>query len=343
MGEPVYGALRPLTPQEEIEQTRLLDAMRRGNVRTPDLTRPGAVSPAQTAVSVAYADTEGDARTENPGYAHIGYGPVDAIIASAASMPFTRPASNDEYDDQTRRYNLTRRLQGVQERYPYQYGAASDPYGIQMGEYPSPPESPPTPSPRTAVDPTSYPGMPLAEGLSWWDTTVSLPVNAIRMSYGASDAPQRFSEAADTFLLGLPTFAKHGTFHPERDSYEDAIRELSSGWYKTPWAMKGMRPQDVEKSRRAAGGVSADGGLEKRDGYTGTLQIMKDFGVPETRGTRVGSYMLDALLDPDSGSLNAIRNLAEGVPSAAARNLAADNGLMFGLEGAGLLNQYMVK
>lgn len=343
MPQPVYGSLRQLTPQEELDQIRLLNAIDDGRVVAPNVDREGATSPAQTAVSLAYADTEADPRTNNPGYAHIGADPVDSYVANTASLPFTRPVSDEEYDDQTRRHNLVRRLQDAAQRYPVQYGDTADISGVPMGMYPQLPSKAPTPSPRTAVNAFTYPGMPLAEGLSWWDTTLSLPVNAIRMTYGASDAPQKFSEAADTFLLGLPTFARHGTFHPERDRYENEVRRQSSGWYKTPWSMYGVTPQDAVQRQQALAGLSDDGSVVKRDGQTGTLQVMQDFGIPETDGTRIGSYMLDALIDPDSGSIDAIRHLIRGVPSAAARGLASDNGVMLGLEGIDWYNQHKVQ
>jgi hypothetical protein len=163
------------------------------------------------------------------------------------------------------------------------------------------------------VNPLTYPGNPIKEGIEFWDTTISLPVNAARMAYGAEDAADRFATAANSALLGIPEFIREGSFSPARDNAEAAYGRVR---FDNPLMfMSGNRADNLVEPPTDPSGM------------TGSLEVMADFGIPENIATRGLSVVLDNAIDPDGGSVRAIRSLLRGRLAQSLGGMASDNAI----------------
>lgn len=253
------------------------------------------------------------------------YSRIPQAVQYAARMGLHRPVGDAEYDQMFRHDALINRLQAIESNSPKAYreyyrrtGNVPNPYELREMERP--------PTKYRPVNPVSYPGASIGEGLAAWDTTVSLPVNAVRMAYGADDAADKFASAANAALLRIPEFVRSGTFYPGRDAYEQM---LGSFKFDDPQMMKYGRADSNE--------FTANPELVSRlddTGSTSTLDVMEDFGVPNNLATRGVSVVLDGLIDPDSAGLRAISAAATGRLGRAAAETAVDNALPLTIWGA---------
>lgn len=246
------------------------------------------------------------------------YSRIPQAVQYASRMGLHRPVGDAEYDQMFRHDALINRLQAIEANNPASYreyyrrtGAVPNPYELREMDRP--------PTKYRPVNPISYPGASVGEGLAAWDTTVSLPVNAVRMAYGADDAADKFASAANAALLRIPEFVKSGTFYPGRDAYEQM---LGSFKFDDPQMMKYGRADSNEFTNNAELVSRLDA-----TGSTSTLDVMEDFGVPSNLATRGLSVVLDGLIDPDSAGIRAIGAAAAGRIGRAATETAVDNAL----------------
>jgi len=244
------------------------------------------------------------------------------VMQYAGRLSSRRPVGDDEYDQMVRHNALIKRLQQIEANSPAAYrehfvrgGAVPNPYKLREMNRP--------PLKYRPANVVTYPGGLVSEGLGWWDTTVEMPVSAVRMVYGNEGAADDFANAADKFLLGTNTFAKEGDFHPLRTKYEEILGAI-------PFDSPEMMQHGYADSTPLAASMEQYLG----DRPVSTSDIMNDFGVPESRATKVASLLLDGLIDPDSAAVRAVGNIARRAPLAAARNIAIDSAIPLGLYGA---------
>jgi hypothetical protein len=293
-----------------------------------DPNLPGAFSKAQMDVLEAYEEADNLPFSENPGYTDIpGVNPVDSVIANWVAAPMSRRTSDEEYDQMTRAYYLTKRLQDIRDQAPHSWSTGMQSPAGEPVEVPRDRRSVSMPAAGRTVNPIDYPGSYLGEGLRWYDSAISMPVNALRMLYGAEGAGDDFSRSADTFLLGLPTFAKHGTFHPVRDKYENLIRQLAAEgrFYETPAARMGARPSEMAA-------YLTGGEPRKNSGSAGVSTVLQDFGAPDNDYTRWAGIVGDSVIDPDGQAGRGVLRMLRGSVGGA-KDVLQDAAVPLGLEG----------
>lgn len=243
-----------------------------------------------------------------------GTSPAEAAFSRLA---MTRPVSDQEYDQMVRHNALIKRLQAIENENRHGYDDARTAYGyphrfdLRQINRPAVRHRP--------VNVLDYPGGMVSEPWKWWDATTSSVYNAARMAGGDETAADDFAENANTLLLGVPRFMREGTFHPERDEYEN---DLGYTHWDSPLMM--------------AVGYADNYSLQpySRDpGSTGFADVATSMGVPGGTATDVAGLVVDSLLDPDAAAIRGIRALRSGLPAKAAMEFGVDAGPVAGLYG----------
>lgn len=222
-----------------------------------------------------------------------------------------RRVGDDEYDEMVRHNALIRRLQGIDRQNPEGYReafinrsgvAALAPTDLRKADRP--------PVRYKPTMPIGTPRNPIAEGLRWWDSTTSGFWNAARMAMGDETAAEDFAKNADTFLMRVPTFLKHGSFSPGYDEYLRAVGETP---FYDPGYMATGRADYIPYSEDA--------------GATGGGDFLVQAGVPEGTATDIAGLLLDGFVDPDGGAVRAARAFGGGRLGKAIEGLLWDNAL----------------
>lgn len=226
-----------------------------------------------------------------------------------------RRVGDDEYDQMVRHNALIQRLKAIEnenpEGYRSQYKAGAVPLhssDLQKADRP--------PVRYRPTSPLGTPGNPVAEGLRWWDSTTSMPLNALRMASGDTEAVDDFAKNADTFLMRVPTFLKSGSFSPQYDNWKRAVGSLQ---FDDPAYMQQGRADFIP--------------YYEDTGSTGSGDVLVQFGAPEGTATDIAGLLVDGFIDPDGGALRAARALTRGRLGATAAGLFQDNALPASLYG----------